>query len=105
VFVSESRLFDVMQQGRPGSGGSLGQGIYGYRRPTSNTSTSSAGSGKGEEVTKSSTIGNRLAKHAIDANGNRSSDNGQGITFIRCFTICIIVTMSTVMVNLRLTNI
>lgn len=68
-----------MQQGRPGSGGSLGQGIYGYRRPTSNTSTSSAGSGKGEEVTKSSTIGSRLAKHTIDANGNRSSDNGQGI--------------------------
>ncbi|XP_071136243.1 neuron navigator 2-like isoform X29 [Mytilus edulis] len=67
-----------MQQGRPGSGGSIGQGIYGYRRPTSNTSTSSAGSGKGEEVSKSSTVGSRLARHTIDANGNRN-ENAHGI--------------------------
>ncbi|XP_076079389.1 uncharacterized protein LOC143049654 isoform X9 [Mytilus galloprovincialis] len=67
-----------MQQGRPGSGGSIGQGIYGYRRPTSNTSTSSAGSGKGEEVIKSSTVGSRLARHTIDANGNRN-ENAHGI--------------------------
>lgn len=73
----ESSMRRMQQgQGRPGSGGSLGHGIYGFRRPTS---TSSAGSSQGDSpATKSATIGSRLAKHGMDANGNRS-DNPQGI--------------------------
>ncbi|XP_052708110.1 neuron navigator 2-like isoform X6 [Crassostrea angulata] len=62
--LMEASMRRVQQQ----SGG--GQGGFGYRRPLSNTSTSSAGSNKsngtgGSSCSKSSTVGSRLAKHGV----------------------------------------
>ncbi|KAK7487773.1 hypothetical protein BaRGS_00021040, partial [Batillaria attramentaria] len=51
--------------GTPSSGGS--GSMFGYRRPLSNTSTSSAGSGKSSKG--SSVVGSRLAKHGMEAVG------------------------------------
>ncbi|PVD29165.1 hypothetical protein C0Q70_11762 [Pomacea canaliculata] len=52
--------------GQGGSCGSGGGGFFGYRRPLSNTSTSSLGSAKSSSSKGSSVVGSRLAKHGME---------------------------------------
>ncbi|XP_021350248.1 neuron navigator 2-like isoform X3 [Mizuhopecten yessoensis] len=82
--TDQSHLLDSsmrrMQTQRAHSAG--GQVTYGYRRPLSNTSTSSVGSNKstGSNTGKTSAVGSRLAKHGMlvegQTNGKSMDVNG-----------------------------
>lgn len=99
--TDQSHLLDTsmrrMQTQRAHSAG--GQVTYGYRRPLSNTSTTSVGSNKstGSNSGKTSTVGSRLAKHGVlvegqtngksmDANGGSSIPRPGSATGMRATT-------------------